>query len=128
MEMTIYRPESRVRVLFPPVVLLSFLWAGVQALLLVYFRVVLLYPTAPVPSLGEFMTQVFAGSSAAGPAFATVLLVVNGLFVGLIWVKYASFRLLTRPEKLAATLTCGATTVLLGYLQWHWLELLRSAF
>jgi len=122
------RRESRLRVMFPPVVLVAFLWVGLQILLHLYFRVALLYPTTPGSSLGEFMAQVFAGSSAAGPALATALFVVNTLFVGLIWLKYRSFRSRSRPEKLTAMLTCGGTTILILYLQWKWIELFRHAF
>jgi hypothetical protein len=74
------------------------------------------------------MAQVLAGSSAAGPELATGLLVVNILFVGLIWLKYKSFRSRSRPEKLAEMLTYGGATILLLFLQWKWLELLMSAF
>ena len=128
MELSDHRRESRLRVVLQPAVVLAFLWAGVQILLLVYFRVVLLYPTAPGASVSEFMAQVLAGSSAAGPALATALLVVNILFVGLIWLKYKSFRSQSRPEKLAAMTACGGATILLLYLQWKWLELFRHAF
>jgi hypothetical protein len=74
------------------------------------------------------MAQVLSGSSAAGPALASGLLLVNILFVGLIWLKYRSFRSRSRPEKLAAILTYGGATILLLSLQWNWLEILRLAF
>lgn len=122
MEVTHHYPEPGTRVVFSPSVLVAIVWAGVQALLLVYFRVVLLYPTEPAASLGEFMQQVFSGSSAAGPAFATVLFVVNGLFIGLIWLKFESGH-----KTMTAMVTCAGMTALLLYLQWKWLELLRSA-
>ena len=128
MKLSYRRRESRHRVVFPPVVLVAFVWVGVQILLLLYLRVVLLFPTAPGPSLGEFMAQVLSGSSAAGPSLASGLLVVNILFVGLIWLKYRSYRARSRPEKLAAILTYGGATILLLFLQWNWLEILRSAF
>jgi hypothetical protein len=116
-----YRRESRLRVLFPPAVLVTFLWAGLQVLLLIYLRVVLLYPTAPG-------AEVFSASSAAAPALGLGLLVVNLLFVGLIWLNYRPSRLGSQPAKLAAMLTFGGTTLLLLFLQWKWLEILRLAF
>lgn len=128
MHLSDHRRESSRRVVFPPVVVVALVWVGLQILLHVYFRVVLLYPTEPVPSLAEFMAQVLAGSSTAGPALATVLFVVNILFVGLIWLKYRSLQSPSPPEKLTAMLTYGGASVLLLYLQWKWLELLRSAF
>lgn len=116
------------REVFPPIVLVAFVWAGVQVLLLIYFRIVLLFPTAPGPSRAEFMAQVLAASSPAGPALASGLLVVNILFVGVIWLRYKSVRPQSRSEKLAAMLTYGGTTILLLFLQWAWLEFLRSGF
>jgi len=100
---------------------------GLQILLHLYFRVVLLYPTGQVPSLADFMEQVVAGSPETGPALATALFVVNLLFVGLLWLKYRSARPWSGREKLAAIVSHGGTSVLLLYLQWKWLELLRSA-
>lgn len=123
-----YRRESRLRVFFPPAVLVTFLWAGLQVLLLIYLRVVLLYPTEPGPSVGDFMAEVFSASSAAAPALGLGLLVVNLLFVGLIWLNYRPSRLRSQPAKLAAMLTFGGTTLLLLFLQWKWLEILRLAF
>jgi hypothetical protein len=61
------------------------------------------------------MAEVFSASSAAAPALGLGLLVVNLLFVGLIWLNYAM-------------LTFGGTTLLLLFLQWKWLEILRLAF
>jgi threonine/homoserine/homoserine lactone efflux protein len=128
MDLKYHRQESMLRVVLPPAVLVASVWAGFQILLLVYLRIVLLYPTTPGPPLGEFMTEVLSGSSAAGPALALGLLVVNLLFVVLIWLSYRSFRSRSRSEKVAAILTYGGATVLLVFLQWKWMEILRLAF
>jgi len=94
------------------VVVVALVWVGLQTLLLIYLRVVLLYPTERGPYLREFMTRVLSGSSAAGPALASVLLVVNILFIVLIWLKYRSFQ--SQSQKLGGTLTYGGATILLS--------------
>lgn len=113
---------------FPPVILVAVIWAGFQTLLLLFLRVVLLYPTEPGPPFGEFMAQVLSGSPAAGPALGLGLLVINILFVGLIWLNYRSIRLRSQPGSLVALLTYGGSSILLMFLQWKWLEILRMAF
>ena len=74
------------------------------------------------------MAQVLSGSPAAGPALGLGLLVINILFVGLIWLNYRSIRLRSQPGSLVALLTYGGASVLLMFLQWKWLEILRMAF
>ncbi len=120
--------ESRLRAALPTVLLVAFVWAGLQILLLIYLKVVILFPTSPFPSAGEFRAGLLSGAPGPGETLALGLLVVNVLFVGLIWLRYASAPPLSRPQGLAALVTHAGVTLLLGFLQWRWLQLLAVVF
>ena len=128
MEFTPHRPQSMLGRAAPPAVLVAYVWVGLQLLLLVALRVMLLFPTTPGPSVGEFLSQMFSSSPAPAPALGLGLLIVNTLFIGLIGLNWKSLVSDSRWGKLLSLLVSVAAVALLAIVQWNWLVLLKSAF
>jgi hypothetical protein len=70
--------------------------------------------------------EILRGAPGVRPTFSTALLVVNPLFVGLLWSKFRSLRWQPRPTRLVAALTYVGATLILALVLWAWSFLLSS--